>query len=207
VAMFPIGAGTRANLFVYRDMQDPWLKEFREAPKETLLKAMPHLESLTGAFEVDGFVKIRPVDLYVSEGHRQAGVVLVGDAFATSCPAAGTGAGKALMDVGRLCNEYIPRWLETPGMGAEKIAAFYDDRVKRAYDAFCTRKAYFLRSFSIDTGPYWTAQRWGKFAAHWLRGALRKPFLPQAVEAPSLVPAQAPDSAEAYTPARVRHTV
>ena len=207
VAMFPIGASTRANLFVYRDMQDPWLKEFREAPKQTLLKAMPHLKKLIGAFDIEGFVKIRPVDLYVSEGHRQAGIVLVGDAFATSCPAAGTGAGKALMDVGRLCNEYIPRWLETPGMGAEKIAAFYDDPVKRAYDAFCARKAYFLRSFSIDTGPYWTAQRWGKFVAHWLRGALRKPFLPQTVEAPSLVPAQTADNEETYAPARARHTV
>jgi hypothetical protein len=168
---------------------------------------MPNLEKLTGPFEVDGFVKIRPVDLYISEGHRQAGIVLVGDAFATSCPAAGTGAGKALMDVGRLCNEHIPQWFATPGMGAEKIATFYDDPVKQAYDAFCARKAYFLRSFSIDKGPYWTAQRWGKFVAHWLRGALRKPFQPSAVEAPALVPAQTADNEESYQPARARHTV
>ena len=61
---------------------------------------------------------------------RQAGVVLVGDAFATSCPAAGTGTGKVFTDVERLCNVHIPRWLATPGMGADKIAAFYDDPVK-----------------------------------------------------------------------------
>ena len=78
-------------------------------------------------------------------------MVLVGDAFATSCPAAGTGARKVLVDVERLCNVHIPRWLETPGMGEEKIAAFYDDPVKQASDAYSTEKAYGLRSFTIDT--------------------------------------------------------
>jgi 2-polyprenyl-6-methoxyphenol hydroxylase-like FAD-dependent oxidoreductase len=207
VAFFPIGDTTRANLFVYRDMQDPWLKQFRDAPKRTLLATMPHLQKLTGPFEVDGFVKIRPVDLYVSEGYRQPGIVLVGDAFATSCPAAGTGAGKALMDVQRLCNVHIPQWLATPGMGVKKIETYYDDPVKQAYDAACTKKAYGLRSFSIDTGLYWTAQRWGKFVLHWLKGALRKPFVPSAVEAPALVPAQTPLDDQAYEPARARHTV
>ena len=53
--------------------------------------------------------------------HVQPGFVLVGDAFATSCPAAGTGTNKVFTDVERLCNVYIPRWLATPGMGREKI--------------------------------------------------------------------------------------
>ncbi|MDB5554502.1 MAG: FAD-binding monooxygenase [Rhizobium sp.] len=207
VAFFPIGDTTRANLFVYRDMQDSWLKQFRDTPKQTLLATMPSLQKLVGPFEVDGFVKIRPVDLYVSEAHRQPGIVLVGDAFATSCPAAGTGAGKALMDVQRLCNVHIPQWLATPGMGVKKIETYYDDPVKRAYDAFCIKKAYGLRSFSIDTGLYWTAQRWGKFVLHWLKGALRTPFVPSAVEAPALVPTQTPHGEQAYEPARARHTV
>src|SRR5437588_11809475 len=110
-------------------MKDPWLKQFRDTPKQTLLATMPSLQKLAGPFEVDGFVKIRPIDLYVSEGYRQPGIVLVGDAFATSCPAAGTGAGKALMDVQRLCNVHIPQWLATPGMGVEKIETYYDDPV------------------------------------------------------------------------------
>ena len=50
-------------------------------------------------------------------GRREAGVVLVGDAFATSCPAAGTGTGKVFTDVERLCNVHIPRWLATPRHG------------------------------------------------------------------------------------------
>jgi 2-polyprenyl-6-methoxyphenol hydroxylase-like FAD-dependent oxidoreductase len=45
----------------------------------------------------------------VSEGHLQPGIVLVGDAFSTSCPAAGTGTTKVFTDVERLCNVYIPR--------------------------------------------------------------------------------------------------
>jgi len=173
VAFFPIGETTRANLFVYRDLHDAWLKRFRAAPREILLEVLPSLSQLIGPFEVHGDVKIRPVDLYVTEGHRQGGVVLVGDAFATSCPAAGTGAGKALMDVQRLCNIYIPQWLATPGMGAKKIAAFYDDPEKQAYDAWCTNKAYALKRLSLDTSLPWVAQRWARFALHGARGALR----------------------------------
>ena len=97
-------------------------------------------------------MKIRPADLYVTHGLSQPGVVLVGDAFATSCPAAGTGTGKVFTDVERLCNVHIPRWLATDGMGAEKIAAFYDDPVKRACDRHSFDKAFTLRSVSIDEG-------------------------------------------------------
>ena len=83
---------------------------------------MPALRKLTGEAEVVGPVKIRPADLYVTRGHVQPGVVLVGDAFATSCPAAGTGTSKVFTDVERLCNVYIPQWFASEGMGADKIA-------------------------------------------------------------------------------------
>ena len=195
LTLFPIGDATRANLFVYRTMNDPWLAQFRDAPKQTLLDAIPNLQKLTGRFELEGPVKVRPVDLYVTEGHRQAGVVLVGDAFATSCPAAGTGAGKAFVDVERLCHVYIPHWLTTPGMGADKIATFYDDPVKTAYDMVCIKRAFSLRSFSTERGLYRAAERWGKFALHWLKGAPRRPasVADGPPRAPSLVPAQSPD--------------
>ncbi len=102
----------RANLFVYRDMDDPWLRaDARRAGRRACSRCMPGLRKLIGEFEVLEPVKIRPVDLYVTHGHRQAGVVLVGDAFATSCPAAGTGSNKVFTDVERLCNVHIPRWL------------------------------------------------------------------------------------------------
>ena len=75
-----------------------------------------------------------PPHLYVRTGYRQPGVVLVGDAFATTCPVTGTGTDKVFTDVAQLCNVHIPAWLATEGMGADKIAAFYDDPVKQACD-------------------------------------------------------------------------
>jgi 2-polyprenyl-6-methoxyphenol hydroxylase-like FAD-dependent oxidoreductase len=174
VAFFPIGATMRANLFVYRDQRDLWLRRMREAPQATLFEALPGLRRLTGDFAVTGAVKIRPVDLYVSGGHRQPGIVLVGDAFATSCPAAGTGTNKVLTDVERLCNVHIPRWLATDGMGADKIAAFYDDEVKVACDTFSADKAFYLRSLSIDGRLPWRARRWTRFLGQLGIGAVEQ---------------------------------
>jgi 2-polyprenyl-6-methoxyphenol hydroxylase-like FAD-dependent oxidoreductase len=174
LTLFPIGSTMRANLFIYRDMHDPWLRKMREAPRDTLLAAMPGLKKLTGNFEVTGDIKIRPADLYVTTGYRQPGIVLVGDAFATSCPAAGTGAGKVFTDVERLCNVHIPRWLATDGMGAEKIAAFYDDRVKQAYDAHSAAKARYVRSLSMEEGLPWRARRWTRFIGQLGVGVLRQ---------------------------------
>jgi hypothetical protein len=174
ITLFPIGTAMRANLFVYRDMNDPWLRELRAAPQETLYALMPGLRKLMGDFEVDGFIKIRPVDLYITHGYQQPGVVLVGDVFSTSCPAAGTGARKAMMDAERLCHGYIPQWLATPGMGADKIAAFYNDPEKRACDDFCRDKAFGLRAFSTDPSLAWRARRWTKFVGQYARGTLRQ---------------------------------
>lgn len=182
ITLFPIGATMRANLMTYRDMQDPWLRQMRQAPEETLLGVMPGLAKHAGAFKVTGDVKIRPADLYISKGHRQAGIVLVGDAFATSCPAAGTGAGKVFNDVERLCNVHVPQWLASAGIGEEKIAAFYDDPVKRAFDEACVAKAYYLRSYSTDDGLSWRARRWAKFAAQLGVGMLRQMRERDAVE-------------------------
>ena len=100
--------------------------------------------------------------------------MLVGDAFATSCPTAGTGTGKVFTDVERLCNVHIPRWLATPGMGADKIAAFYADPVRAAYHAHSAHKAFHLRSLTVDPGLTWTARRWTRFAVGVARGWLRR---------------------------------
>jgi 2-polyprenyl-6-methoxyphenol hydroxylase-like FAD-dependent oxidoreductase len=174
ITLFPIGETMRANLSCYRDMDDPWLRQFRQAPRDTLKALMPGLEKIVGDYDVGGGpVKIRPVDLYVTTGLHKAGVVLVGDAFATSCPGAGTGAGKALVDVERLCNAHIPRWLATPGMSADKIAAYYADPVKQAYDRFAITKAFWLKSMSIDPGVTWAARRWARFIIRFGLGQLR----------------------------------
>ena len=174
ISIFPIGHVMRANLFVYRQADDPWLQQMRRAPEETLNASLPRLRRITGEFKINGAVKIRPADLYVGSGHRQAGVVLVGDAFETTCPVTGTGTDKVFTDVERLCNVHIPAWLATDGMGSDKIAAFYDDPVKKACDAWAAEKAYHFRSVSIDNGLYWRAQRGARFMAFLGNGLLRR---------------------------------
>jgi 2-polyprenyl-6-methoxyphenol hydroxylase-like FAD-dependent oxidoreductase len=171
LTLFPMGEGMRANFFVYRDMRDPWLKNMRDAPSETLFAALPGLKKLTGDFEVTSFVQIRPVDLYVTTGVERPGIVLVGDAYATSCPAAGTGLNKVLTDVERLCHVHIPAWLASDGMDAAKVAAFYVDPEKIAADRYSAEKAQILRSLSIETALPWRLRRWARFLG--LYGALR----------------------------------
>jgi 2-polyprenyl-6-methoxyphenol hydroxylase-like FAD-dependent oxidoreductase len=163
LSIFPIGNAMRANLMVYREMTDPWLQEFKQAPEQTMRAIMPGLQRMMGEFRVSGRVKIRPADLCASEGHLQPGIVLVGDAFATSCPAAGTGTTKVFTDLQRLCNVHIPQWLATDGMGADKIAGFYRDPEKMECEARSLAKAYHLRSLSIDNGLSWRARRWARF--------------------------------------------
>jgi 2-polyprenyl-6-methoxyphenol hydroxylase-like FAD-dependent oxidoreductase len=173
LTLFPIGDIMRANLFVYRDMQDPWLRQMKTAPREALEALMPGLRELTGEIEVSD-VKIRPIDLVISTNYRQAGIVLAGDAFATSCPAAGNGCNKVLTDVELLCNHHIPRWLASDGMDADKIASFYDDPVKVACEEFSRDKAFFLRALSIETGALWQARRTMRFVGGASVGALRR---------------------------------
>lgn len=173
LTLFPIGDVMRANLMVYRTMDDPWLRRMRHTPEQALHEIMPQLSTLTGTFKVTGDIKIRPADLYVTHGHLQTGVVLVGDAFATSCPAAGTGTGKVFMDVERLCNAYIPQWLASDGMNVSKIAQFYSDPEKCECDDESTRDAYALRSMSIDTSLSWHLRRWIRFAVRLGFGTLR----------------------------------
>jgi 2-polyprenyl-6-methoxyphenol hydroxylase-like FAD-dependent oxidoreductase len=173
LTLFPIGKAMRANLFVYRDPREPWFERLRQDPEATLHAMWPNLRRITGDFAASRPLKIRPVDLYETSGCLRDGLVLVGDAFSTSCPAAGTGARKALVDVERLCNGYAANWLATPGMQQAKIAQFYKDRTKVASDRLSTEKAFALRAFSTNESPLWTARRWAKFAMHWTKGMSR----------------------------------
>lgn len=174
LTLFKLGRGMRANLMIYRSADDPWLQDFREAPKTTLLALMPGLATLLGEFDIEPPIRIRPADLYAAGNVVQPGIVLVGDAFATSCPAAGTGTNKVLRDVERLCAAHIPGWLATPGMGAEKIAAFYADPEKQAEDLRSRRAAYHLKSLTLETGPVWRVRRLAHFCGRFLKGVLRR---------------------------------
>jgi 2-polyprenyl-6-methoxyphenol hydroxylase-like FAD-dependent oxidoreductase len=172
LTLFPLPSGMRANLFVYRALNDPWLRRLREAPATAIAECMPGLAQFTGALRVKGPVKIRPVDLFATDDAVQPGVALVGDAFSTACPVSGTGAAKALTDVERLCNVHVPDWLRTGGIGAEKIARYYGDPHKRRSDTHSFRTSIFAKRAALGEGLLWTAFRWSYYA-----GALGRHFL------------------------------
>ena len=138
-----------------------------------MLAIMPGLADMMEEFRVRGLIRIRPADLCVTDDCLQPGIVLVGDAFATSCPAAGNGSTKVFTDVERLCNVYVPQWLATEGMAAQKIEQYYRDPAKTACDARCMEKAYRLRSLSIGDGLSWRIQRWFRFIVRLTQGRWR----------------------------------
>jgi 2-polyprenyl-6-methoxyphenol hydroxylase-like FAD-dependent oxidoreductase len=174
LTLFAVGNKMRANLFAYRAADDPWLREMRKKPVETMNAALPRLRRITGEYSVSGDVKIRPSDLYVSTGYHQPGVVLVGDAFAATCPVTGTGSDKVLTDVTQLCNVHIPAWLATEGMSEAKIASYYADPVKQACDSWSMAKAFSFRKVTLDRGIYWRAQRLARFLAWFGEGKVRR---------------------------------
>jgi 2-polyprenyl-6-methoxyphenol hydroxylase-like FAD-dependent oxidoreductase len=177
--LFPIGSYLRANLFTFLDHDDPWIREFRREPAAALFKALPGLVDFTGEMEPIDRVQNWVMDLSVAENVNQNGIVLIGDAFQTSCPAAGTGVTRLLTDIDRLCNVLIPQWLETPGMGKEKIESFYSDPVKQATDSEAMRMAHYRRSLTVDRNLRWDFHRRQHFArrriAGWFNRARARP--------------------------------
>lgn len=164
LTLFPIGSHMRANLFVYREMNDPWLKAFRQEPVAAMFACMPRLKALTGDFKVAGAAKFRPVDLVATEPLDKPGLALVGDAFSTACPVSGTGASKAMVDVERLCNVYVPRWLAGDTVGADVMAEFYRDPAKVASDKHSRETSLFAKRLALEPGLAWAAYRWARFA-------------------------------------------
>lgn len=168
LSLFPVRAGMRANLFMFRDPTDPIMRELRREPEATVLRLLPGLQSYLGDFRVTDRVQNWVMDLTVVEGHLQPGIVLIGDAFQTNCPAAGTGVARLLVDVDRLCTEYAPRWLMTAGMGREKISQFYSDRDKIAADQQSLKMARFRQALTSRNDLSWDVRR----RLHFLRRSL-----------------------------------
>jgi len=168
LSLFPVRAGMRANLFMFRDPTDPIMRELRREPEATVLRLLPGLRPYLGNFRVTDKVQNWVMDLTMVEGHLQPGVVLIGDAFQTNCPAAGTGVARLLVDVDRLCTEYAPRWLATPGMGTDKISQFYSDPDKLAADQRSLKMAHFRQALTSRNDLGWDVRR----RLHFLRRSL-----------------------------------
>ncbi|MGD9805886.1 MAG: FAD-dependent monooxygenase [Hyphomicrobiaceae bacterium] len=175
LTIFPLPDRLRANLFVYRSTNDPWLRQFRDRPAATLIDSLPGFSNAIGSLEIASPMRFRPVDLIDTDVGAQSAVVVVGDAFSTACPASGTGASKAMVDVERLCNAYIPSWLETGTMGARQLSAFYRDPEKRASDRHSRKTSLFARRIALEEGGLWSAYRWMRGAASRSRHFLPHP--------------------------------
>ncbi|MCP3369441.1 FAD-dependent oxidoreductase [Bradyrhizobium cajani] len=168
LSLFPVPGGMRANLFMFRDPTDPVMRDLRRETEATVLRLLPGLQPYLGDFRVTDRIQNWVMDLSVVEGHLQAGVVLIGDAFQTNCPAAGTGVARLLTDVERLCTEYAPRWLMTEGMGREKISEFYADRDKVASDQHSLKMARFRQALTSRDDIRWDVRR----RLHFLRRSI-----------------------------------
>ena len=165
LTVFPLPGRLRANLFVYRGMDDAWLRQLRADPSAVINDALPGFAKTIGRLEVTGPVRFRPVDLVDTDAAPRPGEVLVGDAFSTACPASGTGASKAMIDVERLCNVYAPEWLSSGAVPADAIARFYGDREKRSSDRHSRKVSLFAKRIALDEGGLWTTLRWARAAA------------------------------------------
>jgi 2-polyprenyl-6-methoxyphenol hydroxylase-like FAD-dependent oxidoreductase len=172
LTLFPIGNRMRANLFAYRRPADPWVRSAVANPEAVLAASLPGLSQLTGRFQVEGSVEVASISLSVADLARQEpGVVLIGDACQTVCPATGSGVSKALTDVAVL-RALAAAWLATPGMPAQKIAGFYADSRKRACDRASLQAASYRRLVSTDSSWRWRVHRRRVYFRERLRGVL-----------------------------------
>jgi 2-polyprenyl-6-methoxyphenol hydroxylase-like FAD-dependent oxidoreductase len=173
LTLFPTPHGMRANLFAYWEPEDPRLQDWRHAPQSALDTLMPGLKKFAGDYVITGRVAIRPIDLIRVSQPARDGMVMVGDAYSTSCPAAGTGANKVLTDINLLASTYIPRWLEKNQISAMDVDAFYCDPAKLACEDYCYRKALRLREMTTSASIGNKCWRAARFAAQSAIGAMR----------------------------------
>jgi 2-polyprenyl-6-methoxyphenol hydroxylase-like FAD-dependent oxidoreductase len=159
VTYFPMLDEIRVNMFSYRGLDDPWVANVRKAPLDCLAQDFPEAAAALAGLAIVRPPEIRSTDLYASEGHVQPGVVLLGDAFHAPCPASGTGMTRILNDVERLAGAHLPQWLATPGMDADKIAAFYADPLKLAVDKASLHASMMGRRSATDQSLYWRVRR------------------------------------------------
>jgi 2-polyprenyl-6-methoxyphenol hydroxylase-like FAD-dependent oxidoreductase len=158
LTLFQTRQATRANLFLFRPLNDSWIKEFHHQPRLLLQRAFPKLSQVIGEYRVSGNVVSSCVDLFNTEGKMPDGVVLIGDALQTACPSTGLGVKKVLTDVSVLA-ECAPAWFSTPGMSAEKLKRFYRHPRKSRTDALAMKRAIRQRKAATSHSLRWRIYR------------------------------------------------
>jgi len=174
LTVFQMGAVFRANLFVYRPPSDPWIRRFQHDPLPMLQALMPRFVRLSGPLSVVGPVRTRFVDLYTTQHPMRPGVVLLGDAFASSDPAAGNGFDKVWNDAYYFARECVPGWLAAPNLSEDSLLEFYAHPEKVACDTWCRERALQSRQVATSRRPYWVAHRLGAWGVQATRGLGRR---------------------------------
>jgi 2-polyprenyl-6-methoxyphenol hydroxylase-like FAD-dependent oxidoreductase len=170
LTLFPIETTMRANLFVYRGPADDWVRSFRTNPVDELGALLPRLRRFCPDLSTAGPVEIRSMDLIRVEDPARDGVVLVGDAYQTTCPIPGNGIGKVLVDVERLVS-FVPKWLAQPCITKAMVTDYYADPVKASSDALALRSSLYARSLALEAEGAWRLRRLrNTIARHALHG-------------------------------------
>jgi 2-polyprenyl-6-methoxyphenol hydroxylase-like FAD-dependent oxidoreductase len=158
LTLFKIPRAMRANLFLFRSISDPWVREFLQQPRLLLERCFPKLPRVIGEFSVTGRVEAARIDLYRNEGNPQPGVVLIGDALQNVCPSTGLGLNKVFTDIDVLA-ECVPVWFTNHVIDAAQLAQFYQHPRKLAADSHALAAADRHRRAVIDASPRWRAHR------------------------------------------------
>jgi 2-polyprenyl-6-methoxyphenol hydroxylase-like FAD-dependent oxidoreductase len=170
-SFFPFGSEVRLNLFLYDSPTAERVARFRSDPLGELVRALPRLaDKLEGARPI-GPVQIRVTDLYAVERPARDGVVLVGDARRTSCPASGTGVTRILHEAKLLTANHMPAWFAGNQFDAAAVGAFYADPALTALDRQLHRRSLNGRQAATSRSVYWRLRRLA-------RGLRRRPAAP-----------------------------
>jgi 2-polyprenyl-6-methoxyphenol hydroxylase-like FAD-dependent oxidoreductase len=159
LTLFRIGEVLRGNLFTYWSARGTETQSLMREPKKELERLLPGLGNVLGDFVIQGRVEACRIDLYRLKDCLRPGVVMVADAYQSVCPSSGMGLSKVLTDVDVLCNECIPQWFATPGLGVDKLAQFYSNQRKQAVDDEALNRAVRSRRVATDRSLPWQARR------------------------------------------------
>jgi 2-polyprenyl-6-methoxyphenol hydroxylase-like FAD-dependent oxidoreductase len=170
LTLFPMGNKVRANLFTYTDPQSGFVERTRDNPDHMIFQRLfPELRAIIGPATVSSRIEARSISLYRTLNPEwAAGCVVIGEAFQTSCPAVGSGIGRALTDIDRLLN-CVPRWLDA---GYATLEEFYHDPIKLVTDAEALRAAEYRRTAATSLSLRWRFRRLVSRLRHERRGAM-----------------------------------
>jgi 2-polyprenyl-6-methoxyphenol hydroxylase-like FAD-dependent oxidoreductase len=174
VSFFPFGSAVRMNLFLYDAPTSERVARLRRDPMGELVRALPSLaDKLDGARPM-GAASLHVTDLYAVERPARDGVVLIGDARRTSCPASGTGVSRVLNDAKLLNAKHVPAWFEADTFDAARISAFYAEPELAALDHNAHQRSLNGRSAATSRSVYWRLRR----LAQGIRGRLTRAEAP-----------------------------